>query len=437
MSSSLMAKVLEKQSSVGLITKGPTGVIQGQIGKAAGLSATTTSKLSTWFSNNWLRFKSFLKTIPSYFQRPYTMGKLLLYAAIFGILVCIFVFGYLGLSYKMFERFDNQNVVNTANAAEASKRVDQLMVNSTENHETNDDYKLINLQPVCFKQAAYLGNDVFDSNLGIIEQLRLGSRFFFLQIDFVESDNVDNMKPYEPLLIWRQYGKNLSSTNSASLEDTFKSILTNYNNDSIPFNNYPVVIMLHFIRLPPKNKNDGYINKVSEALSVFKNTSIKGYLKASKEEDLFNNKFSDFNKEIIIGTNINTLTKDMVNLNKKIHFRYYVNDRYTDIKEEDESSMVDETDISNDNSVNAYIYNADTLLRMNDKAQTKWITRNKNKFTIIKPKNDQYLTKEEVDRLLNEFKVNVVLHDYFSDGFDNSKGIFNLYKNSCYKIKTT
>jgi len=409
--------------SARLVSQGPLGAGKLAAGKAVGFSATTTSKLSTWFSNNWLRLTSFLKTIPSYFQRPFTMSKLLLYAALFGLVVVIILFV---TKTVRIQGFENPEVA--VDAADASRRVDKLIVNATENHDTNDDYKLINLQPVCFKQAAYLGNNVFDSSSGILEQLRLGSRSFFLQIDYFESDNLDKDKfgkVYEPVLIWRQDAKNLSSKNSASLQNTFQSILNNYNNDSIPFHNYPVIIMLHFIRLP--SDVEKYIKKVSDTLKIFTDVRIKGFAKANKESDLFNNKFSDFNNQIIIGTNINTTLKERLELNKKIHFRYYVK----------ETETVDATSVAADNSVNAYIYNADTLLNKTSAEKDRFTELHMNKFVIVKPSNDQNLSKDQVDRLLNKFKVNVVLHDYFSDGLDNSKKIFGLYNNSCYKIKST
>jgi len=411
----------ETLAAASLAGQGPTGVATAYVASKTGVPMSTASKLSTWFRNNWLKFKNFTSQL---FSIPYTAPwKILTWAILFGVLVVIILFATKTISIQGFE---NPNIV--IDAADASRRVDKLIVNSTENHENSDDYKFINLQPLCFKQASYLGNNVFDSNSAILEQLRLGSRFFFLQIDYLESDNLDKSlfgKTYEPVLIWKKDNNNLISKNSASLQSTFQSILTNYNNDSIPFHNYPIVIMLHFIRLP-SDSTDTYMNKVSDALKIFKDVRITGFAKANKEPDLFNNKFSDFNKQIIIGTNINTTLKERLELNKKIHFRYYVK----------ETETVNATSVAADNSVNAYIYNADTLLNKKATEEDRFTELHMNKFVIVKPSNEQNLTKDEVDRLLNKFKVNLVLHDYFSDGLDNSKGIFGLYNNSCYKIKT-
>lgn len=417
------------------LARTPQGMVIGAAGKSAGLNMTTTSSLNRWFTNNML-------TIRLLFKSPYTTKgntwKLWVWAAIFATLICIGVLIWLGVSKKLLQGFENPDLNVEELALEASVRVDKLITDSKQGHDISDDYKLINLQPICFKTAAYLGRDVFDSNLGILEQFRLGSRFFFFQIDYYENENLDKAKfgsSYEPVLLWRDDDKNLSSKNSASLKDTIQSIMRHYNNSSIPFYDYPLLIMLHFVRIPyPKTDVENYktyMNKVSDALKFFKDVTVKGYTRAKKEADLFGNKFSEFNKSIIIGTNIDTTIykDDGLELDKKIHFRYYVK----------ETEIVDVTSIdASSDSVNAYIYNADTLLNIVDsQKQERWGEVHRNKFIIVKPRNQQTLSPEQVNTLLNTFKVNVILHDYFSDGLDNSKDIFKLYNNSCYKIKTT
>jgi len=399
--------------------------------KASGLPAITYNKFKDWGQRNWI-------TVKQLWKKPYMVWwKILTYLIIISLIIIAVLFG-----TKTIQGFENPNTADEA--MNASKLVDQLIVNNKVTHDNNNDYKLINLQPVCFKQAAYLGNNLFDSDLGILEQMRLGSRFFFLQIDYFESDLEKDAfgKSYEPVLIWKQNNRNLSSKNSASLKATFQSILNHYTNSSIPFYTYPLVIMLHFVRLPYAlsdiDKYDAYIKKVSDALKIFKDATITGYGGAKKEPDLFNNTFSEFNGKIIIGTNIETTVhNNKLDLDKIVHFRYYVNKEYVNIKNLEESDMVDVTALSSDNSANAYIYNAKTLLNMNDTSQSTFTGLHMNKFVIVKPDNDKTLTKEEVDRLLNKFKVNVVLHDYFSDNLEGAKTVFNLYNNSCYKIKST
>ena len=377
------------------LARTPQGMVIGAVGKSSGLSMTTTSAFNRWFTNNML-------TIRMLFRGPYTTKgntwKLWVWASIIATLICIGVFIWLGTTKKLTQGFENPDVNVKDAALESSVRVDKL----------------------------------------ILEPSRLGSRFFFLQIDYFDNENLDKSKygsTYEPVLIKRDDDNTLSSKNSESLKDTFDAILTHYNNSSIPYYTHPLVIMLHFVRLPyPKTDVDNYknyIKKVSDALNVFKNITVKGYTRAKKEPDLFNNKYSEFNNSIIIGTNIDTtIYKDTgLELDKKIHFRYYVK----------ESEIVDVTSIdASSDSVHAYIYNADTLLNIIDaQKQERWVDIHRNKFVIVKPRSQQNLSPEQVNILLNTIKVNLVLHDYFSDGLDNSKAIFKLYDNSCYNIKAT
>jgi len=212
------SRLLKTQSTLGQIGRNPLETaVMSTAAKKTGVPTTTINKLNNWFTGNYRYF----------FSKPSSNLKLLGYAIIFVVIVTIIIF-VVPQVRKQVIGFENPNTNNNEVAKDASRRVDQLIVNGTENHATNDDYKLINLQPVCFKQAAYLGKDTFDSDLGILEQFRLGSRFFFLQIDYIETDSLDKYKfgnPYEPVLIWRDNSNKLSSVNSASLNNTFKSIL--------------------------------------------------------------------------------------------------------------------------------------------------------------------------------------------------------------------
>jgi hypothetical protein len=190
--------------------------------------------------------------------------------------------------------------------------------------------------------------------------------------------------------------------------------------------------MLHFVRIPYPitdiEKYREYFNKVSNDLETISSLTVNSYSKASKESDLFSKTFTEFNKQIIIGTNIDTVSMNTpLNLDKHIHFRYY----------ETPNDSVDITERqSNLDKANALIYNADYLLSIKDSNEIeKFIKQHKNKFIIVKPKNDQILKKEQIETLLNKLNVNIVLYDYFIDE-KNSLDIYKLYNNSSYKLKS-
>lgn len=419
MASKLFQKTAELSADAQLSRKvGPAGVIAL---KGTGLTSTTTLKLSTFFTNNWNKMKNFVKSIPTYFQKPYTMGKLIFYGFIFILVVILSIYLYKKY-YNTSETFENPKIAYQ----NAFKLVNSVKINTPTINE--DDNKLINIQPITFKQAAYLGFQTFDDKLGILEQLRAGSRFFFLQIDYVEKDLGKNFtKPYEPVLVLRNKAGRMVSKNSASLKNVAASIKEYYNNNNVPNHNNPIVLFLHFVRMPysitETEKYKAYLNNVYQSLNTLDPLLIKGYSKASKESDLFNKKFSEFNKQIIIGTNIDTsIMNNTIDLDKYIHFRYYQTDK----------DSVDVTDTqTNTDKTNALIYSADYLLSIKDTEQ--FIKLHKNKFIIVKPSSE--LKQQQIEQLLNKLNVNVVLHDYFSDP-ENITNIYKLYDNASYKLKS-
>jgi hypothetical protein len=419
MASKLFQKTAELSADAQISRKvGPAGLLAL---KSSGISSTTTVKADAFFKNNWLKIKSFTKSIPTYFQKPFSMGKILFYSFIFLGLVLLSLYFYKTYFTKKKEGFENSLAQEKAFALANSIKINPLNINE-------DDNKLVNIQPITFKQTAYLGIQTFDDNLGILEQLRTGSRSFFLQIDYVEKDLGDGFaKPYEPQLVWRNDAGRMTSQNSASLQKVASSLKEYFNNSSIPNYSSPVILLLHFVRLPysitETEKYKNYLNKVYQSLNTLDSLLVKGYSKASKESDLFGKKFSDFNKQIIIGTNIDTsVMNGKIDLDKYVHFRYYQHD----------NDAVDITDTQTVNS-NALIYSADYLLSLKD--TEKFIKQHKTKFVIVKPKNDQVLKKEQVDILLNKLNVNILLHDYFSDTPENAVSIIQLY-NSSYKLKS-
>ena len=422
--SSLFQKTAELSADAKLASKvGPVGLVAL---KSTGVSSTTTLTADTFFRNNWLKIQSSVKSIPSFFQKPFSMGKIIFYSLIFVVIVILSIYVYKRIFTT--EGFEDSSIAQQ----KAFTLVNNIKINQSIN-VNEDDNKLVNIQPIIFKQAAYLGDEMFDEDLGVLEQLRAGSRFFFLQIDYFEKDLGGAFgNPNEPVLVWRNNAGRMTSKNSASLKNVALSIKKYYNNDNIPNHNSPIVLFLHFVRIPYAltdiDNYRSYLNKVSDSLSALDPILVKGYAKASKESDLFSATFTQFNKQIIIATNIDTKSlNNPLSLDKYIHFTY------GDTSED----PIDISDRKSDKT-SALIYSTDHLLSITDSNEIqKFIKSNKNKFIIAKPKNDQILRKEQIDTLLNKLNINLVLHDYFSDTPENITSIYELYNSSSYKLKTT
>jgi hypothetical protein len=228
----------------------------------------------------------------------------------------------------------------------------------------------------------------------------------------------------------------LVSTNSSSISHIVKYLNEYSNNDTISFNNYPIVLLLHFVRLPYKmTDTDNYVNYLSKVASSINGLNlISGYQRSSKELELFSTNIHDFDGKVIVGTNIDTSLFTRIKKDKSedldflTHFHYFEKDTET----------VDATVVENPEvmKANALIYNADTLLALEGKEQDKFVQLHKNKFVIVQTKPEQVLTTNQTDILLNTLQVNVIPYDYFSGSAENAKSILQLYGNDAFLIKT-
>ena len=413
---------------------------------------STTSAFIAFINNTtsfWSNF--FTKTIPGMFKPPLTPLKIIvrLIVGILVIMLCIYIINIVKkVSEPVIrpEGFEDKNKVNIQPVLNnVEKRVNSLINVVKEGFQVDQKKKLINIQPMTVKQAAFLGplkNGAFDANNGISQQLKLNVRSFFFNIDYIteQKDKINQSLPYEPVLIYRDNTGNLTSYNSyASLDETFKYLAEYAFNDRIPNYTSPIIVYLHFIRTPDKlNESERYIQfikKVSTSLNILNPFLAKEYYRSNKESDLFNQELSVFDGKIIIGTNIDTSYSKKLNaenrltlmedLDFKINFHYY--------KEDNDS--IDATATYGAQTVpNALIVKAMSLLNMSEQQRNDWLEKHKNKFILIKDEPMNILNPAQVKILLNTFGVNVVPYDFFNSELNDAKDVKKEY-NGSWKVK--
>ena len=396
---------------------------------------STTSAFMKFINNNmnfWKKF--FTHTIPDMFRDPITPIKVIvrLIVLLIIITICISLWNYS-------KRLGREGFINTQYAVnKATTRVNELSGFKEGFQAQEKKLTLMNLQPLTVKQAAYL-TDVFDTNSGISQQLALGCRSFFFNIDYVthDMDRENYPRPYEPALIYRDNSGNLTSRNYGALDDAFKHLNEYGFNDQIPNNTSPIIVYLHFIRTPDKlNETDKYVaflKRVSLSLNILNDRMAKEYYRSSKESDIFTQDFKTFDTKILIGTNIDTSYSKQLNaqgsltlmedLDYKINFHYYKED----------SEPIDATAIST-GSVYALIVKRSKLLSLNNQKRDDWLATHKNKFIILKDEPMNMLNPADVALLLNTFGVNVVPYDYINTPLADAKNVKNLY-NGPWKMK--
>jgi hypothetical protein len=256
-------------------------------------------------------------------------------------------------------------------------------------------------------------------------------RTFFLQINYVTSDTLSKdkfPKKMKASLFYTDKNGALNSYNSSDISTLLSYVKEFSFNDNVNNKNDPVIVLLHFVKLPYNTSQideyTEYLGQVSDALSVLGNSMLSGgYYRSQKEADLFKTDFKEFNQKVIVGTNIDTsiftkskLANTSKDLDYKVHFHYYVKD----------NEKVDATSKTTDNTKSAFIYNSSTLLRMDDVEKENWKLENKGKFILIKTPQSSDISIKDMDKLLNDFGVNIINYNYYND-VDNSKAIKKLY----------
>lgn len=364
----------------------------------------------------------------------------------FGILVLVGIgiaFYFYMKTYEKFsnikEHFENVNDSERVKAYKGS-RVNYIktIVNSVSvqklDSATVSSTKLGNLQQPTTKQAGFLGpydDGVFDESESVLNQLKMNIRTFFLQIDYVNTDTLSKdkfPKKMKASLFYTNKNGALNSYNSSDIS-TLLSYINEFSfNDNINNKDDPVIVLLHFVKLPYSTSQideyTQYLGNVSDALSILGNNMLSGgYYRSQKEADIFKTDFKEFKQKIIVGTNIDTsiftkskLANSSKDLDYKVHFHYYVKG----------DEKVDATSKSTDAAKLAFIYNSSTLLKMDDVQKENWKLENKGKFTLVKTPIEKDISISEIDKLLNDFGVNIINYNYFND-IDSSKSIRKLY----------
>jgi hypothetical protein len=382
---------------------------------------STTNSIYQYLTTGGSRMKRFFSNdIPSLFQAPFSGWKALFWSLLFLGLILLFLWTK-GIIFKAKVKSGFQD----ASLQTFHNILNTLRADDDPSPSIND--KLLNLQLLTFKQAAFLGTEYnsFNINEAINGQLQLGSRAIFLQIDFVDRDRDGLCKKFEPCLYYKNENGTLLSSNSAKLSEVFQHIGETAFQPSIKNNESPLLLFLHFVNIPNPTEPNEYLSKVANALKVLKpNLLTGGFYRSEKEDDLFQLKFNEFGGKIIVGTNIrtSTLVKTDKNddLDYMVNFHYYVPDNF----------KVDSTITAPYGSkINALIFDYNTIKNISPKDFTE---KYSSYFTILKAPQESNIPEKQMKMYLEEYGINVITYEYFND-LDIGKNVRKFYKSGFSK----
>lgn len=182
-----------------------------------------------------------------------------------------------------------------------------------------NENSLINFAPLTCQDTGYLGpleNGVFAENDAVNMALRAGARCFVLNIDYHEDQTLPIElfgKPNEPRLIYRDAGGVIKCINTGDIKLVAQALSNAAFSNTISNPNDPLFVVLFFQREPKGSVEDKlvYYSKVAEQLESLipyhlGQTPQGDYHRQQKQNDLIYQPISEFEKKVLIFSNVET-----------------------------------------------------------------------------------------------------------------------------------
>ncbi len=318
---------------------------------------------------------------------------------------------------------------SAAEQAQAAAGSTSPFQNQTSALETKDvQFKLVNIQPLAVKQAGFLGptekNGSFNPDITIMNAIRLGARFFTLQIDYLDSINKDP-KSFDSAgvatLLYRDSNGKLISTNGASINDVAQKLSMYAFSPDIRDQEYPVILYLHFVRTPdPIRKPNDYLKfmmKVAEDLLpiqeyILTGTSQANFRRQQSEVALLELDLTSIEKTVIVLSNADTTlfrnTKALgVNVGPMSDLDSFINMRvYLEL--ESDSKFFGITQTNNEKTPYAIIVPYSRIKGLSQKERDTFAMKNKKRFVIAMPGQLDSPTPADMKDILDQTGINVI-----------------------------
>jgi len=290
-----------------------------------------------------------------------------------------------------------------------------------------DRITLVNIQPVCMKQAGYVGptenRGTFKPDMSIMNAIRSGIRMFTLQIDYTETDLKTGFdKPYIPTLLYRDNSNELISTNGASISDIATNLSIYAFNSDFPTHTQPIVLYLHFVRTPDPimepTKFQTFMESVASALKPIQGNILTkidntDYTKQQAENMLIYTSLTRLENKIIVLTNANTSLLRALNLPSDKNLDYMTSMRVYLGKADDILGVTSMP--AGGVTANALIFSYERLRSMTQAEQTRFAQENVDRFIIAMPGMMETPSEDDIQKLFTVCGVNVLPMNLFAE----------------------
>lgn len=296
---------------------------------------------------------------------------------------------------------------------------------------------LINLQSIAIKQTGFIGpsenEGTFDVATGIQSVLRTGTRFFILQISYLESqkDSKHFDEPYLPTLVYRDDSGVLISANGANIKAVATTLANYAFAPSVKSSTQPLIVYLHFERTPNQlrtpEKYVKFLSSVAQMLEPLEEHMIghlpEGSFKRQQNEtNLLNSPIGIFEQKAIILCNVDTSifrnlsVLGMAPIDQKYDLDYLVNLRvYLD----DNSDSLGATSAPIGNVIpNAVIVPFNRINSMDETEQDVFALKGKARYVIAMPSQIGNPSVDSISKLIKNCGVNSIALNLFGEDTD-------------------
>jgi hypothetical protein len=315
-----------------------------------------------------------------------------------------------------------------------------------------EDAPFVALQPMTIRQAGYLGpyeDGLFDPQVAVANALRAGFRSFVLQIDYMNNVKKGFAEPDVPTLVYRSDSGALLSTNSGSIQKVAESIASLAYKPEFPNSSKPVILYLHLLRTPSPvrapEKYKLFLSQIATQLEPLAPSHLgmtpSGTFHRQKQEDvLLNVPLKALEGKTVILCNADTkifrsekATPDGERISPKQDLDFWVNMR---VYLENENDTLGVTQIPDpDTKPAAVIVRASDLFALSRAKADAFAVRGRKRFVIALPSQKANPTPAVLAGLLNEYGVNMVPLDIFSEPIAETVKLVRPYEKQSIRAK--
>ncbi len=323
-----------------------------------------------------------------------------------------------------------------------------------------DEIKLISLQPFSIKQAGFKGTasadgssvtgGAFDEADAVRKSLQAGIRTFVLQIDYLETVRPAPFPAVnEPCLLYKNAAGELISSNSGSIQRVCQALADNAFAATLPQKDDPVLVILYIMRTPVSVVANArgyiqYLSKIASQLSPLAPrhlglTDNGDFHKQALEKDILTLPFTTFQRKFIVATNADTTAFRrqealQVTIETQNNLDYWSNIR---IYKTDANASLGATEVKPEGVPNfVAVSNSQITTALSTTEQTKALSDTlKGKFSMYLPPPTANPSTTDVDKMLDQFGINVVPLDIFSFSTNATMSSSLPWKTNTWKLK--